>query len=345
MESRKMPPPEASARQTEMGDTFNRVLFSALDALQEHGISYALIGGIAASGMGRPRSTHDIDIFVRPEDAEATLKALAEHGFDTERTDPRWLFKGWKEEMMVDIIFKSSGDIYFDDERHKHAKPINYHGRSIPAVAPEDLIIIKAAVHSEVGPHHWHDALAILSHATVDWNYLVKRARRAARRILALLIYAQSNDIWIPNHVISDLYGTIFQNQHRSDSTTSVWQDSKGSPYPESAAKPPAVSSETVAPTIQTLTAAAAPIANPKAMPPTYLRGHLSEALAQNSGTAALDVDFVIGGNRIIMKGECPSDDHRAAIEAVVRENAKGFEIDNQVRITQVRDPEVEEVI
>lgn len=344
METRKMPPPQASARQTEMGDTFNRVLFSALDALQEHEIPYALIGGIAASGLGRPRSTHDIDIFVRPEDAEATLEALAKHGFDTERTDPRWLFKGWKEEMMVDIIFKSSGDIYLDDEMYQHAKPINYHGRSIPAVAPEDLIIIKAAVHSEVGPHHWHDALAILSHAAVDWAYLVKRARRAARRILALLIYAQSNDIWIPNHVISDLYGTIFTHNQNREATTNAWQEPQA-PYPASAAKPPTMSNETVAPAIQTLAAATVPIANPRAMPEAYLRGHLSEALAQNSGTAALDVDFMIGGNRIVMKGECPTDDHRNAIESVVRQTAKGFEIDNQVRITQVRDPEVEEVI
>ena len=38
MESRTMPPPQASARKTEMGDVFNRVLFSALDALQENQI-------------------------------------------------------------------------------------------------------------------------------------------------------------------------------------------------------------------------------------------------------------------------------------------------------------------
>ena len=55
MESRVMPPGHASARQTEMGDTFNRILFLALDAMEACGIPYALIGGIAASGLGRPR--------------------------------------------------------------------------------------------------------------------------------------------------------------------------------------------------------------------------------------------------------------------------------------------------
>lgn len=326
-ETRRMPPAQASARQTEMGETFNRVLFSALDALQEHEIPYALIGGIAASGLGRPRSTHDIDIFVRPEDAEAALEALGKHGFDQERTDPRWLFKGWKDEMMVDIIFKSSGDIYFDNEMHEHAKPVRYHGRLIPTVAPEDLIVIKAAVHSEIGPHHWHDALGVLSHADVDWPYLMKRARRAARRILALLIYAQSNDILIPNYVINDLYATIFgQSNERQMNSQKTSQISHQPHHVHHAAQ-------------------ANQHVSPRAMPEAYLRGHLMESLAQNIGTASLDIDFVVGGNRIVIKGECPSHDHRTAIEAAVREQAQGYELENQMRVTQLRAPEAEEVI
>ena len=124
MESRAVPPPQASARQTEMGEAFNRILFAATEALEEQKIPYAMIGGIAAIGLGRPRSTHDIDFFIRPEDAEVTLEALKRHGFDTERTDDRWLYKGFKEQMMVDIIFKSSGDIYFDSEMQERAKPV-----------------------------------------------------------------------------------------------------------------------------------------------------------------------------------------------------------------------------
>lgn len=342
-ETRKMPPPQASARQTEMGETFNKVLFSALDALQEFSIPYALIGGIAASGLGRPRSTHDIDIFVRPDDAEAALEALAKHGFEPERTDPRWLFKGWKDEMMVDIIFKSSGDIYFDNEMYEHAKPVSYHGRLIPTVAPEDLIVIKAAVHSEIGPHHWHDALAILSHAEVDWTYLLKRSRRASRRILALLIYAQSNDIWIPNHVVNELYLTIFAGAHQGSQQAS----------PQAAHSHGAHShiqnthqTHTIGRSGSTMSHESSKAqSHTKAIPETYLRGHLMEALAQNLGTASLDVDFVVGGNRIVMKGECPSPDHRSAIEAVVREEAHGYSLDNQMKITQLRDPEAEEVI
>src|SRR6478672_5129166 len=108
---RVVPGPQASARNTEMGQRFDKVLFEALDAVEAKNIPYALIGGIAISGMGRPRSTHDIDLFVRPEDAEATLEALTQAGFEPERPELKWLLKAWKEDHMVDIIFRSQGDI------------------------------------------------------------------------------------------------------------------------------------------------------------------------------------------------------------------------------------------
>src|SRR6185312_10714659 len=85
-------------------------------------------------------------------------------------------------------------------------------GKSLRIVAPEDLLIIKAAAHSELTPSHWHDAIALLSYANIDWKYLIRRARRAPRRILSLLLYAQSNDIWVPNYVIHELYVGIFEN-------------------------------------------------------------------------------------------------------------------------------------
>jgi len=77
-----------SANAPEQTDRFNRVLGDTVEALQESGIRYAFIGGVASGGLGRPRLTRDIDIFVRPEDAEATLRALAKHGFRTRRRIP-----------------------------------------------------------------------------------------------------------------------------------------------------------------------------------------------------------------------------------------------------------------
>lgn len=329
---RTIPPGHASARQTEMGDQFDRVLFIALDAIEERGIPYAVIGGIAASALSRPRSTHDIDIFVRQEDAQAALDALERKGFETERTDERWLFKGWLDKMMVDIIFKSQGDIYFDDEMCRRARLIEYHGRKIPAVSPEDLIIIKCAVASEVGPHHWHDALAILSHATVDWAYLMRRGRRAARRLLSLLVYAQSNDIWIPNGIVTQLFASLFGEVPKSS-------DFNLGPSAPSASAPLRVSERTGTSTVDGAHGAGA-------SQETYFIEKLREAIAKDPRTAALDIRLFVAGHQLVAKGEVNSDEQRFAIETVIKEIAPDYNVENQVKRCDISAPtSAEEVV
>src|SRR3954454_16081996 len=103
----------------DLATRFNRVLEQAVEALEADGVRYVFIGGIASGGLGRPRSTHDIDIFVVPEEAEIALRALAKHGFTTEKTDPSWLYKGFREGILVDVIFKSKGEIYLDSEMYQ----------------------------------------------------------------------------------------------------------------------------------------------------------------------------------------------------------------------------------
>ena len=204
------PPSKISSEDPGLLERFNQVLGETVEAMEESGVRYGFIGGIASGGLGRPRSTRDIDLFVMPEDAERVLRVLAKKNFSTEKTDPSWLYKAWKDDILVDVIFKSKGDIYFDSEMYQKVAIAEFHGRKLRLVAPEDLFIIKAAAHSELTPGHWHDALALLSHAQIDWVYLLRRARRAPRRTLSLLIYAQSVDVFVPNSVIHDLYFSVF---------------------------------------------------------------------------------------------------------------------------------------
>src|SRR6478736_1311846 len=108
------PPPKISTEDPELIGCFNQVLGEVVEALEDSGVRYVFIGGIASGGLGRPRSTHDIDIFVMPEDTERVLRALAKRGFRTEKKDPSWLYKAFKENILVDVIFKSKGEIYLD---------------------------------------------------------------------------------------------------------------------------------------------------------------------------------------------------------------------------------------
>jgi len=303
---------QSSSLSTEAGRRFDVTLFSALDALEQSKASYAIIGGIAASSLGRPRSTQDIDIFVRPEDADAILEVLKEAGFRTEQTNPTWLFKAFKENVLVDIIFRSEGGFYFDDEMRERAIRLNYHGREVPLVSPEDFVLIKCAVHSEEVPHHWHDALSVLSHAKIDWDYLLHRARKAPRRLLALLIYAQADDIWVPNQVIQKLSQNIFGEHQGKPSFTSQ--------APNLARNPQA-----------THPAAAAAAKTPCAE--AYLAAQIREALAENEKIGALDVDIWVEGQYILVRGRCQTEEHREKIINMIKKLAPLHEVRDQMQV------------
>lgn len=310
----------------ELADRFNRVLSDTVRAIEEAGVRYAFIGGIASGGLGRPRSTHDIDLFVMPEDAEIVLRALAKHGFKTEKTDPSWLYKGFKEDILVDVIFRSKGEIYLDAEMYQRTRTAEFHGRPLRLVAPEDLLIIKAAAHSELTPGHWHDAIALLSHASLDWDYLIRRARRAPRRVLSLLLYAQSNDVWVPNHVIHELYNGIFGDTHRQLFTERPVQVERR-PIGLSAVRMDRPERER-------------PVATKE-----YEVGHLREALAQDPRTNELDIEIEIIKNRVLLRGEVAVPERRQAVEDVARERFPRHIIENHIRVSSTAEPtETEEM-
>ena len=186
------------------------VLRQAVETVERAGFPFLVLGGLAASLVGRPRWTHDIDFLVRPDDARQVLEALRAAGFTTEETDPVWIFKAFKDQVMVDIIFMVMGGIYLDDEMRAHSIERTYDGLRLRIPSPEDQIVIKGIVHREETSRHWFDALAILGRAELDWEYLLRRARVGARRVLALLIYAQSTDILVPSWVIRRLYEEVY---------------------------------------------------------------------------------------------------------------------------------------
>jgi predicted nucleotidyltransferase len=189
---------------------FAAVLREAVETVEQAGLPFLVLGGLASALVGRPRWTHDIDFLVRPDDARDVLAALRGAGFTSEETDPTWLFKAFKQDVMVDVIFMVMGGIYLDDEMQSRSVERNYEGLRLRIPSPEDQIVIKAIVHREETSRHWFDALAILGRAQLDWSYLIRRGRVGARRLLALLIYAQSADILVPTWVIRRLYEEIY---------------------------------------------------------------------------------------------------------------------------------------
>jgi hypothetical protein len=191
------------------------VLRAALTALERESVPVLVIGGIASASYGRPRWTHDVDLLVRPQHARWALAALDNAGFETEECDPFWLFKAVRDDVLVDLIFRCQGDIFLDDEMEARSRKADFYGVPVPLVPPEDLLVIKAVVHAEHSPRHWHDALALVARADLDWPYLLERARQGPRRILSLLLYAQSIDLSVPQDVLEELWAGIAPRRHR----------------------------------------------------------------------------------------------------------------------------------
>ncbi len=299
--------------------SLEKILFEAIEIVEASDIPYALIGGVAVKNLGRPRVTHDIDLFVRPDDADKVLQVLEAKGFTSQKRDPFWLFKAWRENILVDVIFKSSGDIYFDEEMRSHVRRMPYLGRSINSISPEDFIVIKAAAHQEHNPHHWHDALAVLKQGNLDWDYLLKRAKNAPRRILSLLIYGQSNDIAVPNEVIKKLYRTVFE-------APAYMPDPLVHPYRANVHEMPETSEEGTD-------------------SPIYTKGRIMEALTTDERIAEHDIKVVVSERTVVAKGEVFTEEQLEAVFEVVREIAPGFEFKNQVNVRVLRAPEGSEAI
>jgi predicted nucleotidyltransferase len=191
-------------------EQLERAIVDIVDAFERASVPYLVIGGLASSLLGRPRRTRDVDVLVTKDDASRALEALSDAGFETEETNPQWIYKATRDDVQIDLIFWLKGDIYLDDEMLARAREEQLGARTVSVIPPEDLIVVKAVIHDEQTPRHWHDALGVLADQELDWEYLVRRARHGARRVLALLLYGQSNDLIVPNEAIKALYETIY---------------------------------------------------------------------------------------------------------------------------------------
>jgi predicted nucleotidyltransferase len=191
-------------------EQLERVLADGAAALENAEIPYVLIGGAASAIRGRPRLSDDVDFFVKQTDADRALEALADAGFETEKTNPQWIYKGTRGEITIDLMFWLAGDVYCDDEMLAHATRERYGDADMNVAAAEDLIVIKLLAHDEQSSRHWHDALALLALNEIDWEYLLARGRLSPRRLLSLLIYAQSVDHVVSDDAIRSLYETVY---------------------------------------------------------------------------------------------------------------------------------------
>ena len=164
----------------------NDQAFSVLEEVVEilGDVSYGVIGGVASAAYGRPRWTKDIDVFCRAEDADRVLDRFARRGFDVDRTNPMWIYKAFRDDVQIDVIFKVRGRSTSTTRWRSGS------GRSSWTASRSRF---------SPGGHRGDEGdgrrrgiavalvrrLGILAAVDLDWEYLLMRARKSPNRASA----------------------------------------------------------------------------------------------------------------------------------------------------------------
>lgn len=163
----------------------------ALEALNQAGIPYLVGGAYAyANYTGIFRDTKDLDLFLRPRDALPTLEVLARAGWRTERLDEVWIYKAFKGEYFVDVIFNSgNGVAVVDDEWFTHPDRGEIMGHPVQFVPPEEMIWSKAYV-LERERYDGADVAHLIRGVgkRLDWKHLLARFDRHWEVLLSQLL-------------------------------------------------------------------------------------------------------------------------------------------------------------
>jgi predicted nucleotidyltransferase len=162
----------------ELDVPFSRIqetLKRAISALDEADIPFLIGGSLASWALGGPATTHDLDVIVKPDDAERAQQALVAIGMRPEDPPESWLLKVWDGDVLIDLIHHPAG-LTVDDQLMARAELVNAAAMDFRVMAVEDVIYTKLNALNE----HYLDFSSLLQIARavreqVDWERLRER--------------------------------------------------------------------------------------------------------------------------------------------------------------------------
>jgi hypothetical protein len=155
----------------ELTDSLKR----SIAALEGQDIPYILGGGLGCWARGGPPSSNDIDLMIKPEDAERAQQALAEAGMRPETPPEQWLRKAWDGDILIDLIYEPSG-MTIDDEVIARGEVMSVMAMQIRVMDLDDLLTTKLLAIDEHSADYRDLILITRSlREQIDWAQLRER--------------------------------------------------------------------------------------------------------------------------------------------------------------------------
>jgi hypothetical protein len=160
----------------------------SIAALERQEIPYVLGGGLGCWARGGPPSSNDIDLMLKPEDAERAQEALAEAGMRPETPPEQWLRKAWDGDILIDLIYEPSGMVV-DDEVIARGEEMSVEAMQIRVMDLDDILATKLLALDEHSADYRDLILITRSlREQIDWEQLRERTAASpfARAFFAL---------------------------------------------------------------------------------------------------------------------------------------------------------------
>lgn len=164
---------------------FEEMILDFLKILEKLSIKYAIIGGVAVSSWGNPRTTQDLDIIVvlKSSDTDEFCEKLQQKQFSISKKDMKTSLKHKTHFTIFDELSEYHIDVKgiyspSDAITIKNRRSVSYEGYNMYIASPEDTIAHKLLYG---GYQDIEDAKSILiQHSDLDMDYLEELCRKLA---------------------------------------------------------------------------------------------------------------------------------------------------------------------
>jgi hypothetical protein len=162
-------------RHTARFEALIEALKISVATLRERQLPFMVGGSVAVWARGGPEPQNDLDLMVKPADAEVALTALEQAGLRPERPPEEWLLKAWHGDVLIDLIFCPAG-LELTDEVFARSDTVSLMAVATPVMALEDVLVTMLCALDEHSLDY--SRLVLIARALreqIDWSRLKSR--------------------------------------------------------------------------------------------------------------------------------------------------------------------------